>query len=407
MALGVHSEVGPLVRVILHEPDLELRRLTPTNKHDLLFDEVLWVQQARRDHAAFAAAVASQGAQVLALADLLAETLSIPAARQWVMDREFGPDDIGAASPAVRALLDALDPAELTRCLIGGLTNDEALALGLSSAESLWLQTLWPRDFVLDPLPNSYFMRDSSCWVYGGAVVGAMAKPVRRREANHLEVIHRWHPLFAGEPFELWRRGEDGSPGSIEGGDVLVIGGGAVLCGVSERTTAPAVEALAARLFAAGQAHVVLAVELPKVRSFMHLDTVVTMADHDAFVVFPGVLDRLRAWRLRPAEGPGELVVEPVADLAGAIAAALGLRAIRVVLTGGNRVDQEREQWDDGNNVLALAPGVVVAYDRNVDTNSMLRREGIEVLTIPGSELSRGRGGPRCMSCPIERGPAR
>jgi arginine deiminase len=395
--LGVHSEVGTLRRVMLHRPDLELRRLTPGNKDELLFDDVLWVKRARQEHDAFADALSERGVEVLYLHELLAETLAIPAAREQVLDGTLADAGLGARlGRMVNSWLDEVDPVELTSRLIGGITYDE---LPFAS-DSLVAQVARRDGFVLAPLPNHLFTRDTSAWIFGGVTVHAMAKPARRREALHLEAIYRHHPLFVDDPHEVWSD-RLGGPARFEGGDILVIGNDTVLIGMGERSTPAGVELLAQRLFEAGAARRVIAVVLPAQRSSMHLDTVMTMVDRDAFTVYPELRDAMIGYTLTPDEHGVHVARED--ELFTAIAAALEVDSLRLFETGGDSFESQREQWDDGNNVLALEPGVVMAYERNVDTNTRLRREGIEVITIAGFELGRGRGGPRCMSCPVER----
>jgi arginine deiminase len=392
--------------VILHRPDLELKRLTPDNAADLLFDDLLWVARAQEEHDAFAAALMERGVTVHYYSDLLARTLEVPAAREYILSRVFDPRTHGPlAVDALRAALGGLDSPSLGTYLAGGITKRELLELA-PEPKSIAFHSLDLDGFVLAPLPNLLYQRDTACWIYRGVAVNAMRRPARMRETVAAEAIYRWHPMFTGGGFEIWYHGADASPASIEGGDILVLGSGAVLAGMSERTTPQAIEMLARRLFAAGAARCLVAIDMPKQRTFMHLDTLLTMVDYGVFTKYAG-MGMLPSYTIEPGASARELKVtdHPPRDMHTAIAAAIDLPSIKVLTAIQDVHSAQREQWDDGCNVLAVEPGVVVAYERNVTTNTYLAEHGIEVIPVPGGELGRGRGGPRCMSCPIEREP--
>ena len=316
----------------------------------------------------------------------------------------------------IRELLAGFAPDKLATHLIGGLTVAEAgLDVDTTKKVSLIAAALDDTSaFVLPPLPNTLFTRDSSCWIYGGVSINPMYWPARRREAYNMAAIYKGHPMFAGKDFEFWYpvEGPDGrletadfGLASLEGGDVMPIGNGSVLIGMSERSQGRMIEQIAKSLFETGAAERVIAAVMTKDRAHMHLDTVFTLLDRDKATAYPKVVNNIRAVSLRPGSSPGDFHVTVEDDFISTVADALGIDKLHVVETGGDEYQQEREQWDDGNNVVALEPGVVVAYERNTYTISKMREAGVEVVEIAGFELGKGRGGGHCMTCPILRDP--
>src|SRR6478672_6015952 len=401
-SFGVTSEVGRLRTVLLHRPGNELKRLTPRNNDKLLFDGIPWVDRAQEEHDAFAQALRDRDVEVLYLVELLAETLESDEARERAIQSAMWNLHLGDTLRVhLTEVLRGMDPTTLAHTLCEGIRNDEVRG-GFGLVTSL----LQPDDFLVEPLPHLLFTRDSSVWVRDRVAVTSLAMPARKRETQLTELIYTEHPRFAGTPdIHGWHRE------SVEGGDVLLLSPGVVAIGVGERTTPAGAERLARQMFAKGLAETVLAVPITQERATMHLDTVCTMVDVDKIVMYPNVADHLQAYTVTVAERTGDEDLDLLLDVAPpepflvAAAKAMNIDTLHQIDTGLDPVTAEREQWDDGNNTLALAPRVTVAYERNTETNARLEEAGIEVVRIAGSELGSGRGGPRCMSCPIAREP--
>ena len=404
MAICVKSEIGRLSKVLLHRPGKELEHLVPEELERLLFDDIPYLRLAQQEHDSFAAILRAQGAEVVYLEDLMAETLRanpglrVTFVRQFL--REGGPFAQNHAEELFAMLSEIEDERELVLKTMSGVTGAEMR--GLLRESPLTSLTRERRQFVLDPIPNLYFTRDPFASIGCGVSVHRMHSGTRCRETIYGDYIMRCHPDYAGKVPFFYNR-EDSF--HIEGGDILNLREDLLAIGLSQRSSPEGIELLASRLFRDESCPVrrILVLDIPNMRAFMHLDTVFTQVDRDKFTVHPDILTSLRIYDLR-RDGTEIRARELQAPLEDVLRDALELDRVTLIRCGGkDNIASAREQWNDGSNTLCVAPGKVIVYNRNYVTNEILRSHGIEVFEMPSSELARGRGGPRCMSMPLVR----
>ena len=402
--IHVKSEIGKLKTVILKRPCREIENLTPEYLSELLFDDIPYLPNMRDEHDAFAKALESQGVEVLYLEKLMAEALRTEEQKEAFIDSWLKESNYlyGYTLHKVKEYLLSFPTNKVVEKLMAGVRRDE---LDIKKEKSLLALTMkYP--FYISPLPNLYFTRDPAASIGNGISFSRMKEPARRKESKFMKFIIDNHERFKGAQVPTWL--ERDYRYSIEGGDILVLSKEVVAIGISERTTAAAIEHIAKNLFAnQDEIKKVLAVDIPKKRAFMHLDTVFTMVDYNKFSIHPEILDEngeTDAYILEKGDSEHTLKITTLRDVKDALKQVLNLDEIEfIACAGGDIIAAPREQWTDGSNTLSIAPGVVITYDRNVITNKLFRERGIEVIEIPSAELSRGRGGPRCMSMPIVR----
>ena len=404
--IQVNSEIGRLKTVLLHRPGEELEALTPEYMSRMLFDDVPYLKVAQEEHDAFANVLRENGVEVLYLDQLAAEAL----ANEEVRDR-FIVEMVRASKQeetfstfAIVNYLQTLDQLTMVRKVMAGVKKSEVEDMEPTNKQ---LHHFMVNDypFYLDPMPNLYFTRDPAASIGNGLTINKMHWPARRRESLFMQYILKYHPRFANQNIPVWYNRNNRF--SVEGGDELVLNKHTVAIGISERTEAEAIERIASRLFHDSEFTRVLAIKIPAKRAFMHLDTVFTMIDYDKFSVHPEIMTaggELDIYVLDKSNTHVGYEVTHRRDLTNVLAESLGVSKVQLIQCGnGDPIAAAREQWNDGSNTLAIAPGVVITYDRNYVTNEALRKAGLKVIEVAGSELGRGRGGPRCMSMPLFR----